>query len=174
MIAVPSLNYIFFFLMIRRPQRSTLFPYTTLFRSLHLNESTGSPWYKQLDLGGKPTSGMTRRASLRTMQKAVKRFMAAGDVLANETPQTVAVLVEEYWTAVSSVLGAAWAKPRNHFLTKGIGVYALMGILADLWAELRDSGLPPTRTTFAGLLSDFVDAFDWSTAGPLRGLGGES
>src|SRR6266511_4624965 len=27
------LNFIFFFLMIRRPPRSTLFPYTTLFRS---------------------------------------------------------------------------------------------------------------------------------------------
>src|SRR2546430_10345343 len=27
-------QYIFFFLMIRRPPRSTLFPYTTLFRSL--------------------------------------------------------------------------------------------------------------------------------------------
>src|SRR3712207_6929657 len=26
-------NYLFFFLMIRRPPRSTLFPYTTLFRS---------------------------------------------------------------------------------------------------------------------------------------------
>src|SRR2546428_3421435 len=28
-----SYNFIFFFLMIRRPPRSTLFPYTTLFRS---------------------------------------------------------------------------------------------------------------------------------------------
>src|SRR2546428_13804337 len=28
-----SVHYIFFFLMIRRPPRSTLFPYTTLFRS---------------------------------------------------------------------------------------------------------------------------------------------
>src|SRR3989442_7425101 len=27
--------FVFFFLMIRRPPRSTLFPYTTLFRSLH-------------------------------------------------------------------------------------------------------------------------------------------
>src|SRR2546430_14291633 len=27
-------NYFFFFLMIRRPPRSTLFPYTTLFRSV--------------------------------------------------------------------------------------------------------------------------------------------
>src|SRR2546427_8164689 len=29
----PSLTFFFFFLMIRRPPRSTLFPYTTLFRS---------------------------------------------------------------------------------------------------------------------------------------------
>src|SRR5205085_10778963 len=31
---VCSLFYFFFFLMIRRPPRSTLFPYTTLFRSI--------------------------------------------------------------------------------------------------------------------------------------------
>src|SRR2546430_17454744 len=31
--SVPHLFFIFFFLMIRRPPRSTLFPYTTLFRS---------------------------------------------------------------------------------------------------------------------------------------------
>src|SRR5690349_25162854 len=30
---IPLLSYLFFFLMIRRPPRSTLFPYTTLFRS---------------------------------------------------------------------------------------------------------------------------------------------
>src|SRR6266849_6348842 len=29
---LPSLSEVFFFLMIRRPPRSTLFPYTTLFR----------------------------------------------------------------------------------------------------------------------------------------------
>src|SRR5207253_8123787 len=31
------LSLLFFFLMIRRPPRSTLFPYTTLFRSVHKN-----------------------------------------------------------------------------------------------------------------------------------------
>src|SRR2546422_6810069 len=34
---------LFFFLMIRRPPRSTLFPYTTLFRSTHDRESSGAP-----------------------------------------------------------------------------------------------------------------------------------
>src|SRR2546430_17620877 len=33
--AWPSTPLLFFFLMIRRPPRSTLFPYTTLFRSLN-------------------------------------------------------------------------------------------------------------------------------------------
>src|SRR2546422_4574566 len=38
--------FFFFFLMIRRPPRSTLFPYTTLFRSqraLHVHNGTGAP-----------------------------------------------------------------------------------------------------------------------------------
>src|SRR2546427_6142982 len=34
----------FFFLMIRRPPRSTLFPYTTLFRSPPQPRSLASPW----------------------------------------------------------------------------------------------------------------------------------
>src|SRR5205809_6006371 len=34
---LPLLLFVFFFLMIRHPPRSTLFPYTTLFRSKWLN-----------------------------------------------------------------------------------------------------------------------------------------
>src|SRR5260370_16020264 len=39
-----SLSYFFFFLMIRRPPRSTLFPYTTLFRSQSNNEVGHWSW----------------------------------------------------------------------------------------------------------------------------------
>src|SRR3712207_9546473 len=35
--------YYFFFLMIRRPPRSTLFPYTTLFRSMNGMNLSGKP-----------------------------------------------------------------------------------------------------------------------------------
>src|SRR5258708_25506445 len=41
----PPTLYSFFFLMIRRPPRSTLFPYTTLFRSC-LDATTGKPVWK--------------------------------------------------------------------------------------------------------------------------------
>src|SRR2546430_13466134 len=34
--------FLFFFLMIRRPPRSTLFPYTTLFRSLRIHHELGA------------------------------------------------------------------------------------------------------------------------------------
>src|SRR2546422_6154858 len=37
------LSIFFFFLMIRRPPRSTLFPYTTLFRSRHKTPSQARP-----------------------------------------------------------------------------------------------------------------------------------
>src|SRR5256885_7007451 len=47
-----SMSLFFFFLMIRRPPRSTLFPYTTLFRSLHQYFS-GDPELK-LDSATKP------------------------------------------------------------------------------------------------------------------------
>src|SRR3712207_8222268 len=35
--------FLFFFLMIRRPPRSTLFPYTTLFRSSYRNDEGAPP-----------------------------------------------------------------------------------------------------------------------------------
>src|SRR5258707_11843319 len=44
----------FFFLMIRRPPRSTLFPYTTLFRSQKmLSGKTNMAGRKNVDLGGR-------------------------------------------------------------------------------------------------------------------------
>src|SRR5256885_12916839 len=43
-------TFFFFFLMIRRPPRSTLFPYTTLFRS----PAPGAPCHRHLAAGGQP------------------------------------------------------------------------------------------------------------------------
>src|SRR5258707_11685617 len=41
-----ALHFFFFFLMIRRPPRSTLFPYTTLFRSQHLEATVVDVTYE--------------------------------------------------------------------------------------------------------------------------------
>src|SRR5260370_42201232 len=40
---------LFFFLMIRRPPRSTLFPYTTLFRSRSCKHFDADPFFRYVD-----------------------------------------------------------------------------------------------------------------------------
>src|SRR5580658_8477919 len=53
---------IFFFLMIRRPPRSTLFPYTTLFRSA-VDEEDQPRIYVAPSEGGKPSDGADRKST---------------------------------------------------------------------------------------------------------------
>src|SRR5437763_2914409 len=49
--------------MIRRPPRSTLFPYTTLFRSVH--DDAGTLRYDQFESGGGAETGRRDRKSTR-------------------------------------------------------------------------------------------------------------
>src|SRR5258708_37561753 len=59
-----SLFRIFFFLMIRRPPRSTLFPYTTLFRSPRADRSRRRRWLKVKRDCGSPAVFARGRRSL--------------------------------------------------------------------------------------------------------------
>lgn len=145
-----------------------------LFVALRLNEDIRSPWYQQLDLGGSQTTGLKRRASLRTMQKAVRRFIAATGALESHSPDEIFLLVRDFWIAVSSSLPEQWADPRRHFLTKGVGVYALMGLMSDLYRESAQRDVDSVRCSIVAAVADFVPEFDWSNSGPLKGLGGES
>src|SRR2546430_12458632 len=61
-LCVADLCTLFFFLMIRRPPRSTLFPYTTLFRSFHGASAGRSPPAR---LGAGATARRNRRARRR-------------------------------------------------------------------------------------------------------------
>src|SRR5256885_11664966 len=61
-----SFAFFFFFLMIRRPPRSTLFPYTTLFRSLPGGE--GEPARLHGVPPGQPPGGLRHLRSVRRVQ----------------------------------------------------------------------------------------------------------
>lgn len=143
-----------------------------IFIALYLNSEASSPWHRQLDLGGSTTSGLQRRASLRTMQKAIKRFLAATRILDLHPTEHAAAVVLNYWQAVAEVLPDQWAKPRKHVLNKGVGVYALMDIAADIYGETRNRPASDP-SLFANALLDFADQVDWSNEGPFKGLGGE-
>ena len=143
-----------------------------LFIALHLNNHPESPWYRQLDLGGATTSGIMRRASLRTMQKAIKRFLTQTRILSHQPAAVAARVVLDFWCAVAVVLRHEWDAPRHSLLNKGVGVYALMEIAGDLLME----GTPALcdKRFFIAKLGEFVTDIDWSTSGTLKGLGGES
>lgn len=144
-----------------------------LFIALHLNNDSESPWCRQLDLGGDSTSGMARRASLRTMQKAIKRFLNATRMLKTRSPERAAQTVLAFWKAVSEVLPDQWSNSRKHVLNKGVGVYALMDIAADLYKEASDV-TKVDKGYFVNTLTDFAHDVDWTSGGRLKGLGGEA
>lgn len=141
-----------------------------LFIALCLSNDPVSPWCGQLDVGGNKVSGMTRKASLRTLQKAVRRFLNRSAILKQRTAEEAARVVLDFWVAVSIAMRDDWARPRGSLLAKGVGVYALMDIAADMW---RESGCALTRDLMIAHLSDLAADVDWSSGGPFKGLGGE-
>jgi DGQHR domain-containing protein len=143
-----------------------------LFISLFMRREVSSPWHSQLDLGGNNTSGMTRRASLRIFQKAVKQFLIRTKILQTHSVDDAAHVVLDFWIALVTVLPEQWCNPRKHMLTKGVGVYALMEIAADLYSEASKNKVCD-RNHLIAALSDFAPDFDWSTNGTLKGLGGQ-
>lgn len=143
-----------------------------LFIALHMKNDSQSPWYRQLILGGNTTSGLTRRASLRTMQKAIKRFLTQTKILQKHPAEVVAQMVLDFWAAVALLLREPWDNPRKTLLCKGVGVYALMGIAGDLVIEAGAATID--KRYFSNKLADFITDIDWSNVGPLNGLGGET
>lgn len=142
-----------------------------LFIALCLSNDPMSPWCGQLDVGGSRVSGLSRKASLRTLQKAVRRFLQRSSILKQRSVEEAARVVLDFWVAVSVAMRDDWSKPRGSLLAKGVGVYALMEIAADMW---RESGSALTRDLMIVQLADLAGEVDWSSDGPMKGLGGES
>ncbi len=142
-----------------------------LYVALQLNEHPSSPWKDMLDLGGDRTVGMMRRASLRTMQNAVRRFIRES-ALDGVDAVALASIAIAFWSAVARVANTQWKQPRRHLITKGIGVYSLMSICGDLSREATQRSLHINEDYFVGALFDFLNEVDWSNDGPMKGLGG--
>src|SRR3712207_8483839 len=56
---------VFFFLMIRRPPRSTLFPYTTLFRSTYVDACPARMLHRRCQHAGRATNGAMSHRGMR-------------------------------------------------------------------------------------------------------------
>src|SRR5689334_24993080 len=84
----------FFFLMIRRPTRSTLFPYTTLFRSLTVNAGNG---------------GFLHCIQMDTSVNAANQVVSVGaDIAFDADPKFFACLVRFESSSVPTTLPTAY------------------------------------------------------------------
>lgn len=147
-----------------------------IYIAVRLNDDESSPWFKQLDLGGTTIIGLARRASLRTMQSAIKRFLRKTNFLGQPAASVddAYLTIRNFWVAVSELLEVQWKNQRKHFITKGIGVYSLMDIAAEFYLEAVAKKMACDQDYFRSVLSDFICEFDWSHTGPLKGLGGQT
>src|SRR5262244_4179989 len=71
-------SFLFFFLMIRRPPRSTLFPYTTLFRSrAHAAHTSWPSRLARTSCGCEPSRSEEHTSELQSLTNLVCRLLLA-------------------------------------------------------------------------------------------------
>jgi DNA sulfur modification protein DndB len=146
-----------------------------LYLAIRLDDDSSSPWFHQLDRGGTKSVGMTRRASLRTMQNAIRKFLRRYSLLARFTPDELYTVLLNFWLAIVTLLKPEWRDPRKHVLTKGIGVYALTSLAGEIVKDgLHYEASFFTEAYFVNELKAFIRKVDWRGKGSLKGLGGDS
>src|SRR6266568_9154646 len=99
--------YLLFFLMIRRPPRSTLFPYTTLFRS----HRGGRPAVRLLTPSGGET--IMRRLAFGTVLLAIAVPLVAGEIHGKVACKGVKDCADAA-VYVATVSGTTFPAPAQH------------------------------------------------------------
>lgn len=129
--------------------------------AMKLNQDAESPWFKAIDTGGEEkekTPGTKRRITLRTLQEAT-REMISGPRCQNADYETKYQVVVNFWKAIANLFPPAWANPRKHLITKGIGVHALSAVGRDV-VEGRLDANDWSQGAFEKALSKLA-GFDW-------------
>ena len=142
-----------------------------LFIARRLNEDPESPWHGLVRYGGESSSGLMRPTSLRMLQTSIRRFLKqSGAIALGDLESQYAVLVN-FWRAVKATFPAAWSDHRHHLLTKGVGLYSLMGLLVSLVSERNELGL--SEEWFRSRIAPLTCTIDWSNKGMFAGAGGK-
>lgn len=80
--------------------------------------------------------------------------------------------VKNYWQAIATIFSEAWAAPRKHLVTKGVGIAAL----AELGKWVIQDCLGKDDVSVAAI-SEYVkklEGFDWANqTSPIKLIGGQ-
>lgn len=134
-----------------------------LFLARRLNDDPLSPWFKCIRCGGRSTSGLKRRTSLRMVQHAIQRFLNQTQCHQSMDIENVAQLLIAYWRAVAALFDVEWANHRTHLITKGVGLYGLTLLLGSI--VNADGCQDWTEATFTERLRALRMQIDWSATG---------
>jgi len=141
-----------------------------LFLARQLNDDSRSPWFKLIRCGGRSTSGLKRRTSLRMMQHSIHRLLLQSKCLERISIEQVGELLIAYWRAVSSVFENEWADHRAHLISKGVGLYSLTQLLVTILAA--DGFRLYSEEELVQRLTPMKPVIDWSNNGTFSGTGG--
>ena len=142
-----------------------------LYIARKLNEDPNSPWYRMIRYGGETNSGLKRRTSLRMMQKSIQRFLRQSHPFFLSGIEECYRVILTFWKAVKIVFPEEWNDPRHSLLTKGIGLYSLMFLLADLVKSARENVW--WDAYFIERLRHLKGAIDWTSKGTFSNAGGQ-
>ena len=143
-----------------------------LYIAKKLNEDPRSPWFRLIRYGGETTSGLKRRTSLRMMQKTLARLLKTVEGLPLGTVEDKCDLVISFWRAVRAVFGNPWRDHRHHLITKGVGLYSLTLLLADV-IKNADGKVVFAEDYFIRILLPLRSKIDWSSDGMFANAGGQ-
>lgn len=135
-----------------------------------LNEEPASPWYRMVRYGGETTSGLMRRTSLRMLQTSVRRFLGQCNGIPLGDIEAKYAVILCFWRAVKTAFPKEWSDHRHHLLTKGVGLYSLMSLLADFVREANTADL--SEEWFRPRLTPLAKAIDWHSKGMFANAGG--
>lgn len=143
-----------------------------LYIARKLNEDLQSPWHGFVKFGGKDTSGLRRRTSLRMLQKSIRKFLLRSN---ERLPTDIASryeIIRTFWVSVSKVFSKEWQDHRHSLLSKGIGLYSLMALLSDLVTDDCTMTSDPVGY-FTAKLMPLAQKIDWHSKGMFSPFGGQ-
>lgn len=139
-----------------------------LYIARRLQEDVSSPWYKLIRYGGETTSGLKRRTSLRMMQHSVQRVLHASLILEKSSIDTKYQTIKDFWSAIKHSFPTEWENHRGHLLTKGVGLYALSGLMADWICQYG----PLSLEEWTPLVKNLIGKINWRSDGPFAAISG--
>ena len=142
-----------------------------LYIAKKLNEDPESPWYQKIKIGGEDTSGLMRKTSLRMMQKTTLKFLAQTRHVNFGDVDGAYEAIANYWRAVAEAFPEAWSNHRQNLLTKGVGLYSMTHLLADIVNLAPNHAY--TKEFFSGRLTPLMGTIEWNSTGQFAGVGGQ-